>query len=65
MKKISTLKELQLKKRKFKLNRYELEKELYNNWNGLRGSLSPVQIASDMFKMFLNIKRRKRQVMIF
>ncbi len=59
MKRISTIEDLQLEKKKLNLYRYELEKELHNNWNNLKESLNPAFLTGLIIKNVLNYKTVK------
>jgi hypothetical protein len=56
MKKIKNKKQLQEEKKRIKIRKTELEKKMQSQWNGLKDSLRPVNIAKDTFSSFLDKK---------
>jgi hypothetical protein len=59
MKKIKSKKQLQEAKKRIKLRKAELGKKMRNQWNELKDSLRPVNIAKDSFNSFMDKKAAK------
>jgi len=56
MKKIKSIKQLRVEKKRLKQRREELENKIRVNWNELKDSLKPVNIAKDTFSKVIRNK---------
>lgn len=56
MKKIKSLKQLRVEKKRLKIQQMELEDQLQDNWDELKESLQPVSIVKDIFKTAISSK---------
>ena len=59
MKKIKNKKQLRTEKRRIKARQEELEKRIRNQWNELKESLRPVNLAKETFQNLLQNKTEK------
>jgi hypothetical protein len=59
MKKINSKKQLRAEKKRIRIRRQELEKKIRNQWNELKESLRPVNVAKETFREVLQNKTGK------
>jgi hypothetical protein len=59
MKKIKSIKQLKVEKKRIKQQQEELEDRIRSNWNGLKESLKPANIAQETFSRMIKNKTEK------
>jgi hypothetical protein len=60
MKKINSIRQLQLQKQLLKLQQLTLEKEIANQWKGVKTSLTPANIARDTLNNIIKTKTEEK-----
>ena len=56
MKKIKNKKQLRAEKKRIRMRQEELEKKIRSNWNELKESVRPVNVAKETFREFVRKK---------
>lgn len=59
MKKINSKKQLRTEKKRIRIRRSELEEKMRRQWNELKNSLRPVNVAKETFREFVQNKTEK------